>query len=131
MRWEKCLKLGARSSSMPSFFFTTTSYTFQLPQHFFDAEYLKRATGSMKRFNMRWTWSFLSVSRSVVIVLNIFPNFLPIYGCSSIEVLQLSLALSKWQKMYFRNSFSLKSIRVSIVYVDISNEAFARSMWYL
>ncbi len=47
------------------------------------------------------------------------------------EVLQVSLALGKWQELYFRNSFSLESIRVSIVSVDISNDAFARNMWYL
>src|SRR5713101_313351 len=47
------------------------------------------------------------------------------------EVLQVSLALGKWQELYVRNSFSLESIRVSIVSVDISNDAFARNMWYL
>jgi hypothetical protein len=67
---------------MLSFFFTITSCTFQQLQHSFDAEYLKRATGSTKSFNMRWIWSFLSVSRTVAIASNIFRDFLPILGCS-------------------------------------------------
>src|SRR5258707_12461725 len=84
MRRGRCLKSGARLSSMPSFFFTTASYTFRRLQHFFAAEYLKMAIGLMKIFNMQWTWSFLSGSRNVAIVLNTFRNFLPILGCSLI-----------------------------------------------
>src|SRR5260370_35641975 len=82
MRQGRCLKSGARLSSMPSFFFTTASYTFRRLQHFFAAEYLKMAIGLMKIFNMQWAWSFLSVSRNVAIVLNTFRNFFPLVRCS-------------------------------------------------
>src|SRR5258707_2116996 len=44
---------------------------------------------------------------------------------------QITLALGKWQEVYFRNSFNLESIRATIVSVDISNDAFARNVWYL
>src|SRR5258708_20687710 len=47
------------------------------------------------------------------------------------EVLQITLAIGKWQEFYFRNSFNLKAIRVNVVSVDISNDAFARNIWYL
>jgi glycosyltransferase involved in cell wall biosynthesis len=47
------------------------------------------------------------------------------------EVLQITLAIGRWQELYFRNSFNLESTRVRIVSVDISNDAFARNMWYL
>ena len=47
------------------------------------------------------------------------------------EVSHITLAIGKWQGLYFRNSFNLASTRVSIVLVDISNDAFARNMWYL
>ena len=47
------------------------------------------------------------------------------------EVSHITLAIGKWQESYFRNSFNLESTRVSIVFVDISNDAFARNMWYL
>jgi glycosyltransferase involved in cell wall biosynthesis len=47
------------------------------------------------------------------------------------EVSHITLAIGKWQELYFRNSFNLESTRVSIVFVDISNDAFARNMWYL
>src|SRR5246127_1699685 len=47
------------------------------------------------------------------------------------EVLQITLALGKWQELYFRNSFNLNAIRANIVSVDIPNEAFARNIWYL
>jgi glycosyltransferase involved in cell wall biosynthesis len=47
------------------------------------------------------------------------------------EVLQITLAIGKWQEVYFRKSFNLEAIRIAIVSVDISNDAFARNMWYL
>jgi glycosyltransferase involved in cell wall biosynthesis len=47
------------------------------------------------------------------------------------EVLQITLALGKWQELYFRNSFNLNAIRANIVSVDIPNDAFARNIWYL
>jgi glycosyltransferase involved in cell wall biosynthesis len=47
------------------------------------------------------------------------------------EVLQITLAIGKWQEGYFRRSFNLEATRISIVSVDISNDAFARNMWYL
>jgi glycosyltransferase involved in cell wall biosynthesis len=47
------------------------------------------------------------------------------------EVSHITLAIGKWQELYFRNSFNLESTRVSIVSVDISNDAFVRNMWYL
>ena len=45
--------------------------------------------------------------------------------------IQVTLALGKWQEMYFKNSFDLESLNISVVSVDISNDAFARNMWYL
>src|ERR1700756_5068207 len=45
--------------------------------------------------------------------------------------LQVTLVLGKWQEMYFRNSFDLNAIEVCVVSVNISNDAFARNMWYL
>jgi glycosyltransferase involved in cell wall biosynthesis len=47
------------------------------------------------------------------------------------EVLQITLAIGKWQELYFRKSFNLEATRITIVSVDISNDAFARNMWYL
>src|SRR5260370_8222579 len=46
------------------------------------------------------------------------------------EALQITLALGKWQEFYFRDSFDLKAIRVNVVSVDISNDAFTRNIWY-
>jgi len=47
------------------------------------------------------------------------------------EVFQITLAVGKWQELYFRNSFSLKTTKnVAIVSIDISNDAFARNIWY-
>jgi glycosyltransferase involved in cell wall biosynthesis len=46
-------------------------------------------------------------------------------------VLQITLALGKWQELYFRSSFDLKAVKVNIVSIDISNDAFARNIWYL
>lgn len=45
--------------------------------------------------------------------------------------MQVTLVLGKWQEMYFRNSFDLNAIEVCVVSVSISNDAFARNMWYL
>jgi glycosyltransferase involved in cell wall biosynthesis len=47
------------------------------------------------------------------------------------EISQTTLVLGKWQESYFRNSFNLETIKVKIVSVDISNDAFARNIWYL
>jgi glycosyltransferase involved in cell wall biosynthesis len=47
------------------------------------------------------------------------------------EVSQITLALGKWQESYFRNSFKLEAITVKLVSIDISNDAFARNIWYL
>ncbi len=47
------------------------------------------------------------------------------------EVSQITLVLGKWQESYFQNSFNLDAIKVNIVPVDISNDAFARNIWYL
>jgi glycosyltransferase involved in cell wall biosynthesis len=45
--------------------------------------------------------------------------------------IQVTLALGKWQEMYFKRSFDLEALNVSLVSVNISNDAFARNMWYL
>src|SRR5438270_3409957 len=45
--------------------------------------------------------------------------------------MQVTLALGKWQEMYFRNSFDLDRTGVCVVPINISNDAFARNMWYL
>jgi glycosyltransferase involved in cell wall biosynthesis len=47
------------------------------------------------------------------------------------EVAQITLALGKWQESYYGRAFSLNAIGVNVVSVDISNDAFARNMWYL
>src|SRR5258708_38420392 len=47
------------------------------------------------------------------------------------EVFQITLALGNWQESYFNTLFNLEDIRVKIVSVDISNDAFARNTWYL
>jgi glycosyltransferase involved in cell wall biosynthesis len=47
------------------------------------------------------------------------------------EVMHITLVIGKWQELYFRNSFNLGSTRASVVSVDISNDAYARNMWYL
>jgi glycosyltransferase involved in cell wall biosynthesis len=46
-------------------------------------------------------------------------------------VSHITLAIGKWQELYFRNAFNLEAIRATIVSVDISNDAFARNVWYL
>jgi glycosyltransferase involved in cell wall biosynthesis len=56
---------------------------------------------------------------------------LALCAASRSEVLQITLVLGKWQEFYFRNSFSLKAIRINVVSVNISNDAFARNLWYL
>jgi glycosyltransferase involved in cell wall biosynthesis len=45
--------------------------------------------------------------------------------------MQVTLALGMWQERYFRNSFDLEALKVSVIPVNISNDAFARNMWYL
>src|SRR5437879_13894546 len=50
---------------------------------------------------------------------------------ASREEIQVTLALGKWQETYFRNSFDLNAIGVCVVPVNISNDAFARNVWYL
>jgi glycosyltransferase involved in cell wall biosynthesis len=47
------------------------------------------------------------------------------------EVLHITLAIGKWQKSYFQNSFKLADAKLTIVAVDISNDAFARNFWHL
>jgi len=48
------------------------------------------------------------------------------------EAFQITLALGKWQELYFRNSFNLDAIKnAAVVSIDISNDAFARNVWYL
>jgi glycosyltransferase involved in cell wall biosynthesis len=47
------------------------------------------------------------------------------------EISQITLVLGKWQESYFRNSFNLEATKVNVVPIDISNDAFARNIWYL
>jgi glycosyltransferase involved in cell wall biosynthesis len=47
------------------------------------------------------------------------------------EMTNIILAIGNWQESYFRSSFNLESRRVSIVTINIANNAFARNMWYL
>jgi glycosyltransferase involved in cell wall biosynthesis len=47
------------------------------------------------------------------------------------EILHITLALGKWQESYFKNSFHLENAKLKIVSIDISNDAFARNLWYL
>ena len=47
------------------------------------------------------------------------------------EVLRITLVVGKWQKSYFQNSFRLEDAKLTIVSADISNDAFARNIWYL
>jgi glycosyltransferase involved in cell wall biosynthesis len=47
------------------------------------------------------------------------------------EVLRITLVVGKWQKSYFQNSFKLEDAKLTIVSADISNDAFARNLWYL
>jgi glycosyltransferase involved in cell wall biosynthesis len=47
------------------------------------------------------------------------------------EVSQITLAVGKWQELYFRSSFNLKDSRINIVRIDISNDALARNVWHL
>src|SRR5260370_26557077 len=47
------------------------------------------------------------------------------------EVFRITLALGKWQELYYRKSFDLKALRVNVVSVNISNDAFTRNLWYL
>jgi glycosyltransferase involved in cell wall biosynthesis len=47
------------------------------------------------------------------------------------EVFQITLALGRWQELYFKSSFDLKAVRVNIAPINISNNALARNVWYL
>ena len=47
------------------------------------------------------------------------------------DVFQITLALGRWQELYFKNSFDLKTVRVNIAPINISNNALARNVWYL
>lgn len=44
---------------------------------------------------------------------------------------QITLVLGKWQRSYFQKSFHLDAEKIRVVSIDISNDAFARNMWYL
>jgi glycosyltransferase involved in cell wall biosynthesis len=56
---------------------------------------------------------------------------LALCAASREEVHQITLALGKWQESYFRKIFNLKALRLNIISVNISNDAFARNVWYL
>jgi glycosyltransferase involved in cell wall biosynthesis len=47
------------------------------------------------------------------------------------EILHITLALGKWQESYFKNSFHLGTAKFKTVSIDISNDTFARNLWYL
>jgi glycosyltransferase involved in cell wall biosynthesis len=47
------------------------------------------------------------------------------------DVFRITLAIGKWQELYFKQSFNLNAVRVNIALIDISNNALARNMWYL
>jgi glycosyltransferase involved in cell wall biosynthesis len=47
------------------------------------------------------------------------------------EILQITLAIGNWQESYFKASFNFEDVRIKVVSVDISNDAFARNIWYL
>lgn len=47
------------------------------------------------------------------------------------EMFQITLALGKWQELYFRSSFDLRAVRVNIAPINIANDALARNIWYL
>ncbi len=50
---------------------------------------------------------------------------------SRTEIQRITLAVGKWQEPYFQRSFKLEDARLSVVSVDIANDAFARNLWYL
>ena len=52
-------------------------------------------------------------------------------GASRDEISQITLALGTWQETYFKSAFNFAGIPVNIISVDISNDAFARNIWYL
>src|SRR5260370_20055495 len=52
-------------------------------------------------------------------------------AASNGDAFHITLVLGRWQELYFRKSFSLEAINVKILAVDISNDAFARNIWYL
>jgi glycosyltransferase involved in cell wall biosynthesis len=47
------------------------------------------------------------------------------------EVQRITLVVGRWQKPYFKSSFRLEDAKLDIVSADISNDAFARNLWYL
>ena len=47
------------------------------------------------------------------------------------EVSHITLALGNWQEVYFQQTFNLASPKLKIITVNISNDAFARNLWYL
>jgi glycosyltransferase involved in cell wall biosynthesis len=47
------------------------------------------------------------------------------------EITHITLVLGRWQESYFRGKFKLTDERVNIVVIDISNDAYARNLWYL
>jgi len=47
------------------------------------------------------------------------------------DMTQITLVLGKWQRYYFQKSFNLDAEKIRVVCIDISNDAFARNMWYL
>ncbi|HEX3968962.1 MAG TPA: glycosyltransferase [Edaphobacter sp.] len=52
-------------------------------------------------------------------------------AASSKEEIRVTLAIGKWQELYFRRQFKLDDTRTTIVPVDIPNNPFARSLWHL
>ncbi|WP_179583088.1 glycosyltransferase family 4 protein [Tunturiibacter gelidoferens] len=47
------------------------------------------------------------------------------------EISQVTLVVGKWQESYFKHSFQMEDMKLSVVVVDIHNDAFARNLWYL
>ena len=50
---------------------------------------------------------------------------------SRTEIQRITLAVGKWQEPYFQSSFKLAEAKLSVVSVDIANDAFARNLWHL
>jgi glycosyltransferase involved in cell wall biosynthesis len=75
---ETLKKFAVRLNSMHSFSDTIVFFISQQPQRFFDAEYLRKTTGSMKGFNTRWISSFSYAYRSAATALCIFLKSSPI-----------------------------------------------------
>jgi glycosyltransferase involved in cell wall biosynthesis len=47
------------------------------------------------------------------------------------EVLQITLVIGKWQKFYFLNLLGPDNAKLTIISVDIPNEAYSRNLWHL